>query len=207
MAHTKQLVEAGVPLSKAKKALVMLHGRGASAEDILPLRTHLPVEDFYVVAPQATNCTWYPYSFLSSIQQNEPWLSSAVALVKEITDDINKAGITSENIFLMGFSQGACLTLEFATRYAQKWGGVVALTGGLIGNEIYPQQYAGNYAGTQVLMTNSQNDPHVPLARSEESKRVLEKMTAKVSLEIYPNRPHTILMEELEKARSLFSGM
>ncbi len=207
MRHTKNLVEAGMPLAKAKKALIMLHGRGASAEDILAIRSHLPVNDFYVVAPQATNCTWYPLSFMAPIVHNEPWLSSALEIVKSIVADINNAGIASENIFLLGFSQGACLTLEFAARNVQKWGGVIALTGGLIGEKIYSSHYIGNFAGTKVLMTNSQNDPHVPLARSEDSKKQLEKLGANVSLEIYPNRPHTILMEELEKGRLLFSGI
>jgi phospholipase/carboxylesterase len=205
MEHTKQLIEAGKPLAQAKRALIMLHGRGASAEDILSLRTHLTVDDFYVVAPQATNCTWYPYSFLASPAQNEPWLSSALRLLSEIVADIEKAGIPSSQIYLLGFSQGACLTLEFATRYAREWGGVVALTGGLIGDKLYTQNYGGNFAGTRILMTNSQNDPHVPLKRSEESKAWLEKMGAEVSLEIFPNRPHTILMEELERVELLFS--
>jgi phospholipase/carboxylesterase len=206
MRHTKNLVEAGMPLAKAKKALIMLHGRGASAEDILSLRANLPVNDFYVVAPQATNCTWYPFSFMAPIVQNEPWLSSALEIVKSIVADINNAGIASENIFLMGFSQGACLTLEFAARHAQKWGGVIALTGGLIGEKIYVAHYTGNFAGTKILMTNSQSDPHVPLARSEGSKKQLEKLGANVLLEIYPNRPHTILMEELEKSEALIRG-
>ncbi|MBY0432480.1 MAG: dienelactone hydrolase family protein [Cyclobacteriaceae bacterium] len=203
MEHTKQLIEAGKPLTQAKKALIMLHGRGGSAEDILSLRTHLPVDDFYVIAPQATNCTWYPYSFLTPLAQNEPWLSSALRLVNEIVLDIEKAGIPSSQIYLLGFSQGACLTLEFATRHARQWGGVIALTGGLIGDKLYAQNYTGDFVGTRVLMTNSQNDPHVPLARSEDSKNQLEKMGAKVSLEIYKNRPHTILMEELTQAKLL----
>lgn len=204
MEHTKQLVEIGLPLKQAKKALILLHGRGGSAEDIISLANHLPVQDFYVVAPQATNHTWYPYSFLAPIPQNEPWFSSALKLVKTLTDDIQQAGISADNIYIGGFSQGACLTLEFSTRYAQRWGGVFALTGGLIGDNIYPDHYQGNFAGTKVLITNSQNDPHVPLSRSEDSKRLMEKMGAQVTLEIYHNRPHTILAEELQKASALF---
>lgn len=206
MEHTKQLVEAGKPLAQAKKALIMLHGRGATAEDILSLRSYLPVDDFYIVAPQATNCTWYPYSFLAPPAQNEPWLSSALKLVGDIVTNIEKAGIASSHIHLLGFSQGACLTLEFATRHARAWGGVVALTGGLIGDTLYPQHYVGHFAGTRLLMTNSQNDPHVPLARSEASKAQLEKMGANVHLAVYPGRPHTILMEELQLATQLLSA-
>ncbi len=206
MEHIKQLVEIGLPLNQAKKALVLLHGRGGSAEDIISLASHLPVQDFYVVAPQATNHTWYPYSFLAPIPQNEPWFSSALKLVKTITDNIQKAGINAENIYIGGFSQGACLTLEFSTRYAQRWGGIFALTGGLIGDNIYPNHYQGNFAGTYVFISNSQNDPHVPLSRSEDSKRLMEKMGANVTLDVYHNRPHTILAEELQKASVLFKG-
>jgi len=203
MAHKKELVETGTSIAKAKKALIMLHGRGATAQDILSLRPYLFVDEFYVVAPQATNYTWYPYSFLSPLEQNEPWLTSAIDLIGEIVKEINKAGIDSKNIFLLGFSQGACLTLEFATRHAQKWGGIVALTGGLIGEKIHEEHYKGNFQGTKILMTNSPNDPHVPLHRSNESKSFLEKSGAEVSLEIYPNRPHTILANELDKAKEL----
>lgn len=206
MEHTKQLVEAGKPLVQAKKALIMLHGRGASAEDILSLRSYLPVDDFYVVAPQATNCTWYPYSFLAPPAQNEPWLSSALQLVAGIVTAIEKTGIASSHIYLLGFSQGACLTLEFATRHARAWGGVMALTGGLIGDKLYTENYAGDFAGSRVLMTNSPNDPHVPLLRSEQSKNQLEAMGAKVDLQIYPGRPHTILQEELQKVAQRMSS-
>lgn len=203
MQHTKKIVEAGLPLREAKKAMILLHGRGGSAEDILTLRSHLPVAGFYVVAPQAANHTWYPYSFMAPLAQNEPWLSSAVQLVKSIIDDVQRAGLRSEQIYLLGFSQGACLGLEVATRFAQPWGGVIALTGGLIGDRIYPEHYNGHFKGAPILMTNSPNDPHVPLARSEESKRLLEKGGARVSLDIYPNRPHTILADELKKASLL----
>jgi len=200
--HSKQFIESGVTLEKAKKALIMIHGRGGSAEDIVSLATHLPVEDFYIAAPQATNHTWYPLSFLAPTSQNEPWLSSALNVLKELTNHILQSGIKPENIFILGFSQGACLTVEFAARNAQKWGGVIALTGGLIGDKLEPARYPGNFSGTKILMTNGNNDPHVPLARSEESKQQLEKMNAKVELLVFPNRPHTILQEELKVAAS-----
>jgi len=205
MKHTREVIEAGVPLAKAKKALVLLHGRGALAEDILELHSYFSLNDFYIIAPQATNHTWYPYSFLAPINQNEPWLSSALDVIKQIVDDIKKT-ISSENIFIMGFSQGACLTLEFATRYAQKWGGIISLTGGLIGDKIYNEHYAGNFNGTKVLITNSPNDVHVPLQRSDDSKKLMEKMGATVSLEVYPNRPHTIIGDEIEKAKKILEG-
>lgn len=206
MTHVKKIIEAGLSLGQAKKALILLHGRGGSAEDILTLRDHLPVNDFYIVAPQATNHSWYPFSFLSPIQQNEPWFSSALSLVKSIVDDIEAAGITSENIFIGGFSQGACLTLEFATRYAQRWGGVFALTGGLIGNKVFPEHYQGDFSGTKIFISNSQNDPHVPLTRSEDSKKLMEKMGAQVNIKVYQDRPHTVVMDELEEASTILVG-
>lgn len=206
MTHVKKIIEAGLPLPQAKKALILLHGRGGSAEDILTLREHLPVHDFYIVAPQATNHSWYPFSFLSPIQQNEPWFSSALNLVKSIVDDIQAAGIPAKHIYIGGFSQGACLTLEFATRNAQRWGGVFALTGGLIGDKVYPEHYQGDFAGTKVFIANSQNDPHVPLTRSEDSKTLMEKMGAQVNVKVYHDRPHTIVMDELQEAEKILVG-
>lgn len=203
--HSKQFIETGVPLNKAKKALIMIHGRGGSAEDILSLAQYLPVKDFYIAAPQATNNTWYPLSFLAPTPQNEPWLSSALNILNELSEHIEQNGIKTENIFMLGFSQGACLTIEFAARNAQKYGGVIALTGGLIGDKLEPSRYSGNFSATPILMTNGNNDPHVPLQRSEQSKQQLEKMNAKVEMLVYPNRPHTILQEELKVAAGYLS--
>lgn len=117
--HAKNIVYGGKEITEAKKALVMIHGRGGSAEDILSLAAHLQVRDFALLAPKARNNTWYPYSFLAPPSQNEPWLSSALGLIKEMLDDIYRKGIPSENIYFMGFSQGACLTLEFVARNAK----------------------------------------------------------------------------------------
>src|SRR3954447_15810146 len=134
--HTKNLITSGVHLSSAGKALIMLHGRGAHAQDIISLADYLDVKDFALVAPQATNHTWYPYSFLAPPSQNEPWLSSAIHLLSELLDELNKKGIPSEHIYFLGFSQGACRALEFSARHATRFGGVVAFTGGLIGDRI-----------------------------------------------------------------------
>lgn len=204
MAHIKQLKETGLPLSKASKALIMIHGRGASAADILSLRSEFSLGEFYIVALQATNATWYPFSFMAPIQKNEPWLSSAIDLLNSIVADINKAGIKSDKIYLLGFSQGACLTMEFATRNAQKWGGVIAFTGGLIGDRIYKENYKGDFNGTQVFIGNSDKDPHVPLSRTEESGRIMEERGAIVTLKIYPNMAHTINENEIEIVNDLF---
>src|SRR5205085_9513062 len=139
--HKKNFIVSGQELSAKSKVLIMLHGRGGSAEDILSLASHLDVADFTLIAPQATNNTWYPYSFLAPPAQNEPWLSSALSLLKEMVVDLKNKGFSAEDIYFMGFSQGACLTLEFVTRNATKYGGVAAFTGGLIGDKIYPENY------------------------------------------------------------------
>src|SRR5207302_9053904 len=146
--HKKNIITAGKQLSATSKVLIMLHGRGGSAEDILSLSSHLNVNDFSLIGPQATNNTWYPYSFLAPPSQNEPWLSSALQLLRELLDDLYSKGIASENIYFMGFSQGACLMLEFVTRNANKYGGVVAFTGGLIGDKIYNENYEGDFQNT-----------------------------------------------------------
>lgn len=204
MEHTLHLKEAGLPLTKASKALIMLHGRGASASDILSLAGQFQLNDFYIVAPQATNSTWYPFSFLAPIRQNEPWLTSALALLNQITDTILNAGIPSENVYILGFSQGACLTLEYATRKAQRWGGVIAFTGGLIGDKIYKENYKGDFNGTKVFIGNSDIDPHVPLNRTEESAMLMKERGAEVTLKIYPNMPHTITTSEIKTVNELF---
>src|SRR4030095_16352329 len=134
--HRKKIITAGKSLKETNKALIMIHGRGATVEDILSLADYLAVKDYALIAPQATNNTWYPYSFLAPPEQNEPWLSSALNILSDVVNDINRQGIDSNNIYFLGFSQGACLMLEFITRNARKWAGAVAFTGGLIGDKI-----------------------------------------------------------------------
>lgn len=195
--HQKHIRTAGAKISEANKALIMLHGRGAPAEDILGLAQHLSVSDFALVAPQASNHTWYPYSFLVPPEQNEPWLSSAVSLLNDIVTDLNNAGIASQNIYFAGFSQGACLTLEFITRNAQRWGGAAAFTGGLIGDRLYMENYKGDFQQTPVFIGTSDPDPHVPVDRVRETTRTLSSMNASVSEKIYPNLGHTISSDEI----------
>ncbi len=201
--HKKQFVTAGKKLEDASKALIMIHGRGASAEDILGLADHFQVNDFALIAPQATNHTWYPYSFLVPPSQNEPWLSSALALMKDIVKDVKAKGINAENIYFAGFSQGACLALEFVTRNAERYGGVAAFTGGLIGDQIYNENYQGNFLGTPVFIGTSDPDPHVPVERVNESAAILEKMNAVVTKKIYKNMGHTIISDEIDTVNKM----
>lgn len=195
--HKKNIKTAGKSLKEAEKALIMVHGRGADARDILGLASHLNVSEFALLAPEAANNTWYPYSFLAKPEQNEPWLSSALNLLKETVDEALGQGIAAEDIYFLGFSQGACLTLEFVTRNAQKFGGVVAFTGGLIGDKVNTENYSGNFNETPIFIGTGNPDPHVPLERVNESVGILEKMNAKVELQVYDGRPHTISQDEI----------
>ena len=201
--HKKNIHKAGKPLNETEKVLIMLHGRGATATDILGLSKLLNVKDFALLAPQATYNTWYPKSFLAKQESNEPWLSSALELLKEVVDDVTSQGIAAENIYFLGFSQGACLTLEFAARNAQRYGGIVAFTGGLIGDRIHPENYIGDFKETPIFLSSGNPDPHVPLQRIEESVCILEKMNAKVRMKIYENRPHSISKDEIDLANEL----
>ena len=201
--HQKEIITAGKKITEAKKALIMLHGRGASAEDILQLKSYLNVEEFAILAPQATNSTWYPYSFLAPRDQNEPWLSSAINLITDLVGDINTAGIPKDHIYFLGFSQGACLTLEYVARNAGKWGGAAAFTGGLIGDKIYPETYSGDFQGTPIFIGTSNPDPHVPVERVKETTSLLTKMNASVTEKVYQNMGHTISEDEIDKANQL----
>jgi phospholipase/carboxylesterase len=198
--HQKEIVTAGKKLKDAKRALILLHGRGATADDILQLTTFLNIEDYAILAPQATNHTWYPYSFLAPEKQNEPWLSSALDLLEQIVADINAGGIANNEIYFAGFSQGACLTLEFVTRNAQRWGGAVAFTGGLIGETVDPEKYKGDFEGTPIFIGTSDPDAHVPVARVQETAELLRSLKASVTEKIYPNMGHTISEDEIDKA-------
>lgn len=194
--HRYQILEKGELLNQATKAIILLHGRGGSAHDIIGLANEFSNEQLYIAAPQATNNSWYPYSFLAREEKNEPWLSSAVEVVKRLIDET--AGVLgTENIYLMGFSQGACLTLEVACRFATKYAGVVGFTGGVIGENINPAKYEGNFEGTKVFIGNSDQDPHVPVERSGKTKEIMENLGAQVLLKIYPNMPHTINQDEI----------
>ncbi|QYA24114.1 phospholipase [Gramella sp. MT6] len=201
--HTKNIITGGKDISEAKKALILLHGRGGSAQQILSLADNLNTKDFALFAPQATNNTWYPYSFLAPPSQNEPWLSSALDILNQLLDDIKSEGIASENIYFGGFSQGACLTAEFVTRNAEQFGGIAIFTGGLIGDNIYPENYSGDFNGTPIFIGAGNPDAHVPVERVKETQKIMESMNAKVSVSIYDNRPHTISQDEIEKANQL----
>ena len=194
----------GVSLKGADRAMILVHGRGATPESILTLTDELPDDlGFVFVAPGASVRTnhpssWYPQSFLAPTQANEPGLSSGLRKIEEAVGTLGEHGIEPENVILLGFSQGACLATEFAARNARRWGGVVALTGGLIGDRGTSREYGGDFAGTPIFLGSSDVDPHVPLWRVEESERVLSELGAAVEKRIYPGMPHTVVRDELD---------
>lgn len=196
-------ITAGKPLNEAKKALIMIHGRGAGSNDILSLARHLNVSDFALVAPQAQGNTWYPYSFLAPTSQNEPSLSNSLNLISEVVKSIEENGISKENIYFLGFSQGACLALEFTAKNASKYGGVVAFTGGLIGETISEETYSGNFENTPIFIGTSDPDFHVPVERVNETEMLLKKLGASVTKKIYENMGHTISQDEINLANEL----
>ncbi|MBO9699574.1 MAG: dienelactone hydrolase family protein [Sporocytophaga sp.] len=201
MHQNNNIVYRGKKLEEAGKVLIMLHGRGASAEDILSLSSYFKLnDDFAIIAPQATNHTWYPYSFLAEPSQNEPFLSSAIELLNGIVNDVVSKGIAKEKIYFLGFSQGACLTLEFVARYATRWGGAIAFTGGLIGDKLYAEKYKGDFAGTPIFIGTSDPDFHVPVQRVKDSTSLLTKINANVKEIVYKDMGHTIIQEEIDWA-------
>jgi len=202
--HTKNILTAGRKIEETGKALIMIHGRGSTAGNILSLNGDLQVEDYTLIAPQATNNTWYPYSFLESPARNEPWLSSAITLVGEVVNDLKKL-IGKKNIFFLGFSQGACLMLEFVARNADKYGGCIAFTGGLIGDKIYAANYKGDFQLTPIFIGTGDPDPHVPLERVHETTRILKNMNASVTEKVYARIGHTIIQDEFDHANRILS--
>jgi phospholipase/carboxylesterase len=194
---------AGESIHRAKAAMLMVHGRGAQAEDILTLADLLDFSEFAYLAPQAADNSWYPNRFLDPIAENEPWLTSALAFVGDVFALIVQAGIPPERIILLGFSQGACLTLEFAARNAQRFGGVVGLSGALIGPDGTPRDYLGSLAGTPVFLGCSDVDFHVPKERVSQTGEILRGLAGDVTERFYPNMGHTINQDEIDFVRGM----
>ena len=190
-------IQTGLSLAESKKAIILLHGRGASAESILSLTSYLDLADFSVFAPQAAQRTWYPYGFMASDEGNLSALNSSLRQVSLLVQFLNENGKAPEQIYVMGFSQGACLSLEFTARNAQKFGGVIAFTGGLIGENLEEEKYKGDFQGTPILLSGSAHDMHVPAQRIHDSAQLLQKMGAEVSLSLFEDELHTIRPEEL----------
>ncbi len=202
--HAGQPVLRHGPLpATARKAVILVHGRGDSADAILSLAESFDAPDIAWIAPQAAGNTWYPFSFLSPVEQNEPWLSSGLRVLGALVRTLESEGVPAERIALMGFSQGACLAQEFAARHARRYAAIVGLSGGLIGPPGTPRNYPGSFDGTPVLLACSDNDPHVPVERVHESADAFLRMGAQVDERIYPRMGHTVNRDELEAVAEL----
>jgi len=201
------LLTAGPAPQEAGAALILLHGRGATAGSILTLHRELGLPALAALAPQAAGFAWYPSSFLAPIDANQPFLDSALRRIESIVSDLLAGGLVSERIAILGFSQGACLTSEFVARHPRRYGAVIALTGGLIGPPETPRSYPGSLAGVPVFLGSSEPDPHVPFERVRETEEVLSRMGATVELRRYPGMPHTVNEDELNAVRELLKRM
>ncbi len=210
--HSGQQIErAGVSLDEAAAAVILVHGRGARARGMLGLAEEIDRDDVAYLAPQAARGTWYPNSFLAALESNQPYLDSALGLLEDVleetTTDDGDGCVPLERTVLLGFSQGGCLATEYAARNADRYGGVVALSGGLIGPEGTPREYDGSMDGTPVFVGCGDQDPHIPVERVEETARVFEELEADVEKRIYEGVGHTVLEDELEYVRELVDGV
>jgi predicted esterase len=189
--------------SAARLTMIMVHGRGASAEDMLGLAAELGAADVAILAPQAAGRTWYPYSFLSPLQDNEPGITSGLGVIAALVDGLVARQIPHQRIALLGFSQGACLSLEFAARHPQRYAAVAGLSGGLIGPPGTPRDYPGSLGGAPVFLGCSDIDPHIPLGRVHETAEVFRRMGASVDERIYPRMGHTVNEDEIQAVNAL----
>jgi predicted esterase len=187
--------------------MIMVHGRGATAQSILSLADEFQQSEFAYLAPQAAGNTWYPYSFMQPLESNEPYLSSALAAVGDVLKRVNEAGIPSERVMLLGFSQGACLALEFAARNAYRYGGIVGLSGGLIGPDGTSRNYPGSLDATPAFLGCSDVDGHIPKERVLFSAEVLTRLGAQVTTRLYPNMAHTVNEDEIEFVRGMMAAL
>jgi predicted esterase len=191
------VLSAGAPLGKGRAVMIMAHGRNAAPENILDLAPQFDRPDFTYLAPAAANHTWYPYSFMTDTAKNEPGLSSALHVIEQLVADLVGRGIRKEQIVLLGFSQGACLSAEFAVRHADRYGGVIVYSGGLIGPPGTTWDYKGTFGATPVFLGCSDVDAHIPKARVEESAEIFERMGATVTMRFYAGMGHLVNGDEI----------
>ena len=197
----------GAPLEEATVAMVMIHGRGAAPSDILSLAPEFDAPGVAYLAPEAAGSQWYPYPFIAPVEQNEPWLSSALAAVAGVFAQVEAAGIPPERTLLLGFSQGACLALEYAARHPRRYGGLVGYSGALIENGDKHREYSGSLADMPVFLGCSDRDPHIPAGRVERTAELLGTLGADVDLRIYPGMGHTVNREELDYVRGMIEAV
>jgi predicted esterase len=203
----QRLVAAGASLAEASSVMILVHSRGNRAESIVDLGQALPYPGMAYLAPQAANYTWYPHSFLAPIEQNEPGITSGIRVLADLVTRVEEAGIPAERIILAGFSQGACLASEFLARHAQRYGGLLVFSGGIIGPLGLPRAYPGTLDGTPIFIGCSDADSHIPLERVHETAELFSQMGAQVTKKIYAGMGHTIIQDEIDHARQIIKGL
>ncbi len=206
IAHGQRVVEAGEPVRSARAAMVLLHGRGATAEDIMTVAAEVAMPGWAFLAPQAAGNTWYPNPFTAPLESNEPYLTAALDTVTRAVERA-ETHVPAQRIVVLGFSQGACLTLEWSARHARRYGAVIGLSGGLIGPEGTPRDYAGGFDGTPAFLGCSDIDPHIPMPRVVEAGEVLKRMGAEVAVRFYPGMGHLVGIEEIGAIRELMAAI
>jgi predicted esterase len=205
-AHGQRVLEAGEPLSSARAAMILLHGRGATAEDIMTIASDVPAPGWVYFAPQAAGSAWYPNPFTAPLDSNEPYLSAALDMISNLVERI-EASVPAHRMMLLGFSQGACLTLEWAARHARRFGAIAGLSGGLIGPDGTARDYPGGFEGTPVFLGCSDADPYIDKDRVEEAAQVFERMDAAVDLRLYPGMGHLVNGDEIASLRDLTAAI
>jgi predicted esterase len=206
--HQQPVLQQGRPLGEAAAAMILIHGRGATAESILELTREFSMEGAHLayLAPQAAGMVWYPNRFVAPRASNEPYLSSALAKIEGLVAQVLAAGIPAEKLFILGFSQGACLALDYAARHPRRYGGLIGLSGGLIGETLNPADYSGNLEGTPAFLGCSDVDFHIPLERVQASTAILSGLGAAVTERIYPNMGHTVNHDEIRFIRQMLAA-
>jgi len=199
------VVHHGPAPDAARLTIILVHGRGASASDMLALANEFGTDDVAYLAPEAAEHTWYPRSFLAPIAENEPYLTSALTVLAGMVDRLHAQHVPSERVGLLGFSQGACLALEFSARHATRYAAIVGLSGGLIGPAGTPRVYSGSFGSTPVFLGCSDVDAHIPLQRVHESAEVFRRLGAAVDERIYPEMGHTVNRDEIAAVRALLN--
>ena len=200
------MAQAGEPLATARAAMILVHGRGASAEDIMTIASDVQQPGWAYLAPQAAGNAWYPNPFTAPLESNEPHLTAALQMLSRLVDRV-EADVPAHRVVLLGFSQGACLTLEFAARNARRYGGVVGLSGGLIGPDGTPRDYAGSFDGTPAFLGCSDVDPFIRKDRVEEAGQVMDRMGAEVTLRLYEGMGHLVGEDEIAKLREMVAAI
>ncbi len=198
------VLHAGRSLEEADAAMILIHGRGADAESILGLSRELQHDVMAYLAPQAAGHTWYPYSFLAPIEQNEPGISSGLQAIDDVITRVRDAGIPAERILVGGFSQGACLASEYVARHPERYGGLLVFSGGLIGPPGMARNYRGSLEGTPVFIGCSEADSHIPAERVHETAEVFTRLGGRVTKKLYPaSMGHAIIPDEIEEAKRI----